>query len=197
MSDYLRVIASLPVSDTSQTDAFAQKVAIEHSWYKHLPFFFSGARFVFFLDPNAEQQEQFGHWAYHVLDNPGTSADRFSAQVTINSKSVAIPESVIEQCGDRFTAFLKHSPTLYRNLFSPARRRQLDNFLSTPGAEQPDPHEDLPRYRALAQAMFAAGRETISLSLAARAFAERETAIQRRQLMAVLHQSRAYFLDQR
>jgi hypothetical protein len=44
-------LKSLPVPTPEQTAQFADHVADNHSWYKHLPFFPPGASFVFF--PNA------------------------------------------------------------------------------------------------------------------------------------------------
>lgn len=46
-----RLLMSLPVPTPEQTARFADHVADNHSWYKHLPFFPPGASFVLF--PNA------------------------------------------------------------------------------------------------------------------------------------------------
>jgi hypothetical protein len=46
-------LKSLPVPTHEQTARFADHVADNHSWYKHLPFFPPGASFVFFPNPNA------------------------------------------------------------------------------------------------------------------------------------------------
>lgn len=43
----------LPVPTPEQTARFADHVADNHSWYKHLPFFPPGASFVVFPNPNA------------------------------------------------------------------------------------------------------------------------------------------------
>lgn len=48
---YDEQLRSLPVPMLEQTAQFAEHVADNHSWYKHLPFFPPGASFVFF--PNA------------------------------------------------------------------------------------------------------------------------------------------------
>jgi hypothetical protein len=46
-------LKSLPVPTAGQTARFADHVADNHSWYKHLPFFPPGASFVFFPNPHA------------------------------------------------------------------------------------------------------------------------------------------------
>jgi hypothetical protein len=46
-------LISLPVPTAEQTVRFADHVANNHSWYKHLPFFPPGASFVFFPNPHA------------------------------------------------------------------------------------------------------------------------------------------------
>lgn len=46
-------LRSLPVPTPEQTARFADHVADNHSWYKHLPFFPPGASFVFFPNPHA------------------------------------------------------------------------------------------------------------------------------------------------
>jgi hypothetical protein len=51
--NYARLIAALPLPTLQQTAAFAEHVANNHSWYKHLPFFPPGATFTFFLAPHA------------------------------------------------------------------------------------------------------------------------------------------------
>ena len=50
---YTELVAALPLPTLEQTWAFAEHVADNHSWYKHLPIFPPGATFVFFLAPNA------------------------------------------------------------------------------------------------------------------------------------------------
>ncbi len=49
----LGLIEKLPLPTLEQTARFADHVANNHSWYKHLPFFPPGASFVFFLNPHA------------------------------------------------------------------------------------------------------------------------------------------------
>jgi hypothetical protein len=51
--NYTELIAGLPLPTLEQTAAFADHVAENHSWYKHLPAFPPGATFVFFLNPHA------------------------------------------------------------------------------------------------------------------------------------------------
>ena len=46
-------LKSLSVPTAEQTARFADHVADNHSWYKHLPFFPPGASFVFFPNPHA------------------------------------------------------------------------------------------------------------------------------------------------
>jgi hypothetical protein len=46
-------LMSLPLPTLEQTERFAQHVADNHSWYKHLPFFPPGASFVVFPNPQA------------------------------------------------------------------------------------------------------------------------------------------------
>lgn len=50
---YLDFVCELELPSPAQSDAFAKFSTNAHSWYKHLPLFPPGARFVFFLDPNA------------------------------------------------------------------------------------------------------------------------------------------------
>lgn len=50
---YLDFVRELELPSPAQGDAFAEYATNAHSWYKHLPLFPPGARFVFFLDPNA------------------------------------------------------------------------------------------------------------------------------------------------
>lgn len=50
---YAERIAPLALPTHEQTRAFAEHVADNHSWYKHLPFFPPGAGLVFFLNPHA------------------------------------------------------------------------------------------------------------------------------------------------
>jgi hypothetical protein len=51
--NYAELIARLPLPTLEQTAAFAEHVAENHSWYKHLPCFPPGASFVFLLNPHA------------------------------------------------------------------------------------------------------------------------------------------------
>jgi hypothetical protein len=51
--NYSHIVAALPVATPEQTSRFADHVADNHSWYKHLPFFPPGASFVFFPNPHA------------------------------------------------------------------------------------------------------------------------------------------------
>jgi hypothetical protein len=53
MMNYPELVAMLPVPTSEQTARFAEHVADNHSWYKHLPFFPPGASFVFFPNPQA------------------------------------------------------------------------------------------------------------------------------------------------
>lgn len=46
-------LKSMPVPTPEQTARFADHVADNHSWYKHLPFFPPGATFVVFPNPHA------------------------------------------------------------------------------------------------------------------------------------------------
>jgi hypothetical protein len=50
---YAESVAKLPVPTLEQTAHFAEHVAENHSWYKHLPFYPPGVSFVFFLNPHA------------------------------------------------------------------------------------------------------------------------------------------------
>jgi hypothetical protein len=50
---YPTLLARLPLPTAGQTARFADHVADNHSWYKHLPFYPPGAAFVFFLNPSA------------------------------------------------------------------------------------------------------------------------------------------------
>lgn len=51
--NYLELVAMLPVPTLEQTTRFAEHVANNHSWYKHLPFYPPGALFVIFPNPQA------------------------------------------------------------------------------------------------------------------------------------------------
>ena len=81
-------LRALPVPTPEQTVRFADHVADNRNWYKHLPFFPPGASFVFFPNPHAgrgvkaegerfvvydiergEYLAQFGHWDYWVDTN--------------------------------------------------------------------------------------------------------------------------------
>ena len=53
MRDFAGWLRSLPVPTTEQTVRFADHVANNHSWYKHLPLFPPGASFVFYPNPQA------------------------------------------------------------------------------------------------------------------------------------------------
>ncbi|HZU75382.1 MAG TPA: hypothetical protein VFA70_01370 [Dehalococcoidia bacterium] len=68
--DYLERAATLPLPTPEQTARFADYVASSHSWYKHLPYFPPGARFVFYLAPAAGQEVRENGGKYSVLDVP-------------------------------------------------------------------------------------------------------------------------------
>ena len=51
--EYFDLVSQLPLPTPEQTERFAEHVADNHSWYKHLPFFPPGAGFVLFLNPHA------------------------------------------------------------------------------------------------------------------------------------------------
>jgi hypothetical protein len=53
MTDYHPLVEQLPVPTVRQTRQFADHVAGAHSWYKKLPLWPPGHRFVFYLDPHA------------------------------------------------------------------------------------------------------------------------------------------------
>jgi hypothetical protein len=53
---YAELVAALPLPTLEQTWAFAEHVADNHSWYKHLPLFPPGATFVFFLAPHVGEE---------------------------------------------------------------------------------------------------------------------------------------------
>jgi hypothetical protein len=53
---YMQKIANLPLPTLEQTTRFADHVAVNHSWYKHLKFFPPGNAFTFFLNPHAGQE---------------------------------------------------------------------------------------------------------------------------------------------
>ena len=65
---YLDIVASLPKPTPTQTTRFADHVAENHSWYKHLPFFPPGASFVFFPNPHAGRQVKAEGDAFAVCD---------------------------------------------------------------------------------------------------------------------------------
>jgi hypothetical protein len=53
VTDYPDAARRLPRPTVGQLCDFAEYVAQEHSWYKHLPLIAPGIPFVFYLDPNA------------------------------------------------------------------------------------------------------------------------------------------------
>lgn len=63
--DQLRV---LPLPTPEQTTRFADHVAANHSWYKHLPFFPPGASFVLFPNPHAGRGVRTVGGRYAVFD---------------------------------------------------------------------------------------------------------------------------------
>ena len=66
--DYLEIVSTLPLPTSEQTNRFAEHVARNHSWYKHLPYFPPGASFVFFLNPNAGMGVQHKDGVYNVFN---------------------------------------------------------------------------------------------------------------------------------
>lgn len=65
-------LKSLPLPTPEQTARFADHVADNHSWYKHLPFFPPGASFVFFPNPNAGRGVKADGERYVVGDIEGS-----------------------------------------------------------------------------------------------------------------------------
>ncbi len=53
IAEYSEIVSRLPIPTREQTKCFADHVADNHSWYKHLPFFPPGACFVLFINPHA------------------------------------------------------------------------------------------------------------------------------------------------
>lgn len=53
LEEYRSLVAHLPRPTSEQMECFAQHVADDHSWYKHLPLLPPGRPFVFYLDPYA------------------------------------------------------------------------------------------------------------------------------------------------
>lgn len=75
---YSELVAQLALPTPEQTARFADHVADNHSWYKHLPFFPPGASFVFFLNPNAGRGVREAGGIFSVYDLE--SADYFHHQ---------------------------------------------------------------------------------------------------------------------
>jgi hypothetical protein len=65
---YYERLKSLPVPTPEQTTRFADHVADNHSWYKHLPFFPPGASFVFFPNPHAGRGVKAGGERFMLYD---------------------------------------------------------------------------------------------------------------------------------
>jgi hypothetical protein len=65
---YFDLVAQLPLPTPDQTARFAEHVADNHSWYKHLPFFPPGAGFVLFLNPHAGCGVREADGAFSVYD---------------------------------------------------------------------------------------------------------------------------------
>ena len=64
--DYPEIAANVPLPTFEQTIRFADHVASNRSWYKHLPLFSPGDSFVFFLNPNAGMGVQQKDGVYKV-----------------------------------------------------------------------------------------------------------------------------------
>jgi hypothetical protein len=189
-------LKSLPVPTAEQTARFADHVADNHSWYKHLPFFPPGASFVFFPNPHAgrgveydgkrfivydverrdyfaqhsrlpttEYVARFGHWDYHVDDNPRVSDPQpgpwvYSAD---GSQRELLPDHLKRRWSCRLTAFLKPAPPIL-DLRPCEFQREADAFMesgaTSPGPRQSNllsrqPNEDpaAKRYRAVVPAL--------------------------------------------
>ncbi|MGE3309292.1 MAG: hypothetical protein AB7O66_04920 [Limisphaerales bacterium] len=120
-----------PIPTVEQTEAYADRIPMAHSWYKHLPLFPPGARFVFLLNPEAGRMEKrtsgrkvyeddettgelrnrFGIWNYLVdFDSmPKGEATEVPAELDASSDP---PGCLPTACFAHFTAFLRPSYTL-------------------------------------------------------------------------------------
>lgn len=58
-ADYSAVVAEVPRPSPAQVEDFVSYVFGAHSWYKHLPLFWPGLPFVFYLDPSAGLAQRF------------------------------------------------------------------------------------------------------------------------------------------
>lgn len=86
---YLDYVRQLDLPSTAQGDAFAEFATNAHSWYKHLPLFPPGARFVFFLDPNAGLVQEWnregpfgGRWKRRLKPRTKELCDHYSHMPT-------------------------------------------------------------------------------------------------------------------
>lgn len=57
--NYIEILSNVPLPSEEQTRAFARYVAGNHGWYKQLPYFPPGAKFVFYLDPQAGKSQSY------------------------------------------------------------------------------------------------------------------------------------------
>jgi hypothetical protein len=83
MDDYLQLISHLPLPTVEQTQAFGERVAREHSWYKHLPVAPPGDVFLFFLDPQAGRLVQEGYWSVAAGNDQGPERRVFRRCTTV------------------------------------------------------------------------------------------------------------------
>lgn len=122
LSQYLDLIADLPLPDPQQKEYFIEYVAHSHSWYKHLPPFPPGLPFYFYIDkyaafdlvnmndgtdrlvertkqgfhyadlPADEYRSYFGHLAYSSTSGTAVSLVTAEGRTIPRDKIVAIPD---------------------------------------------------------------------------------------------------------
>jgi len=204
-----------PIPTIDQTLEFSRRVAVAHSWYKHLSLFPPGVRFVFLLDPNAgmicerlgdrrlykpdsdtlKRRDSIGTWCFQVdyYSMPGglemhEDPPQLDADQATGVGLFGLPAA----CFARFTAFLRPTPVLacvcVRRLGD-----QLPIFDQW-ARENPD-HPGVARYeplRSMAEGILAnPGGAWRRLSK----FAEEEGAYQRRHLTESLLSAREAWIQ--
>jgi hypothetical protein len=173
MIDYFDLISRLPLPTPEQTVRFANHVVMDHSWYKHLPFFPPGARFAFFLQPRAGCEVIWHEGSFSVCESePGgefflegdmTTAeyrDQFGYwDYSIGDEEEPwiygpgdgvrepLPRDVKERWSRRLTAFCYPQPTMYRLRPLERVRDDFEAFEIHVRAHPADP--DVVRYRPL------------------------------------------------
>ena len=171
--EYFDLISSLPLPTPKQTAHFADHVVTNHSWYKHLPFYPPGRRFVFFLNPHAGhgvetrgdgsvsifELERGDYFVHHSRLSTAEYQDRFghweysvgdappwiySPQLAVR---VSLPGAVAQRWSCRLTAFCRPILTMHMLSGYEFNRWYIKAFEKNAKAYPDDP--DVARYRPI------------------------------------------------